>query len=60
MSSFLPQGNKMPTIYVDGDKLHFFEVGKGTPIIFVHGSCGGGGQWKFLTAELPLRIRDKW
>jgi len=50
----------MPTIYVDEDKQHFFGAGKETPIIFVHGNCGGGGQWKFLAAEHSLRIRNKW
>ena len=42
----------MPTVYVDGDKPHFFEAGNGTPVIFVHGSCGGGGQWGGLSRKL--------
>jgi pimeloyl-ACP methyl ester carboxylesterase len=53
MSLFpLAWGWEMPIIDVDGDKLHFIETGTGTPILFVHGSCGGGGQWKDLTAGL--------
>ncbi|MCP5087830.1 MAG: alpha/beta hydrolase [Rhodobacteraceae bacterium] len=47
----------MPTIQVNGDKLHYFDVGNGTPIVFVHGSCGGGGQWKSLAAELSRSYR---
>jgi len=47
----------MPTIHVDGDKLHFFETGNGTPIVFVHGSCGGGGQWNGLSADLSDNFR---
>ncbi len=42
----------MPTFYVDGDKLHFFESGNGIPILFVHGSCGGGGQWSGFSRDL--------
>jgi len=47
----------MPIIDVDGDKLHFFESGSGTPIIFVHGSCGGGRQWRALSDELSKDYR---
>jgi pimeloyl-ACP methyl ester carboxylesterase len=47
----------MPTIDVDGDKLHFVENGSGIPIIFVHGSCGGGGQWGGLSSGLSDRFR---
>jgi len=47
----------MPVFDVDGDKLHFFENGSGTPIIFVHGSCGGGGQWGGLSKKLSENFR---
>ena len=47
----------MPTVYVDDDKLHFFEAGNGAPIIFVHGSCGGGGQWGGISRELSNDFR---
>ncbi len=47
----------MPTVRVDGDKLHFFESGNGTPIIFVHGSGGGGGQWGGFCRELSNSYR---
>ncbi|MCP5074529.1 MAG: alpha/beta hydrolase [Rhodobacteraceae bacterium] len=47
----------MPTIHVDKDKLHYFDAGSGTPILFVHGSCGGGGQWKALTTQLSADYR---
>ncbi|WP_419914124.1 alpha/beta fold hydrolase [Hoeflea sp.] len=42
----------MPTLDVDGDRLHFTDDGTGTPVIFVHGSCGGAGQWKAMAAGL--------
>ena len=47
----------MPTVYADSDKLHFFEAGNGTHVIFVHGSCGGGGQWGSLSRELSNYLR---
>lgn len=42
----------MPFLEVGGDRLHFFADGTGAPVIFVHGSCGGGGQWKALAGAL--------
>ncbi len=47
----------MPSIDVDGDKLHFFDAGEGTPIIFIHGSCGGAGQWGGLSKALSENYR---
>lgn len=29
----------------DGIVLHYVEAGKGTPVVFVHGSLGDGGYW---------------
>lgn len=42
----------MTILDVDGDKLHFVDEGSGTPVVFVHGSCGGAGQWKGLASAL--------
>ncbi len=47
----------MPTLNVDGDKLHYFDEGTGVPIIFVHGSCGGARQWRALAAGLKEDYR---
>lgn len=47
----------MPVIDVDGDRLHFVDEPGARPdapiLLFVHGSCGGSGQWKRLTGLLP-------
>jgi len=42
----------MTIIDVGGDRLHFVDEGSGTPVLFVHGSCGGAGQWKGLASAL--------
>ncbi len=42
----------MPVLDVDSDKLFYVEEGAGTPILFVHGSCGSGAQWKALSLGL--------
>jgi pimeloyl-ACP methyl ester carboxylesterase len=42
----------MPTLNINGDALHYTDEGIGIPITFVHGSCGGGGQWRTLAGEL--------
>lgn len=42
----------LPEVYIGDDRLHYFDEGKGPPIVMVHGSCGGGGQWKTLAALL--------
>lgn len=47
----------MPTISVDGDRLHYTDEGAGAPIIFIHRSCGGAGQWRGLAAGLKHRYR---
>ena len=47
----------MPTLSVDGDALHFSDEGAGVPVVFVHGSCGGGGQWRALASALKERYR---
>ncbi len=47
----------MPTLNVDGDTLHFTDDGAGVPIIFVHGSCGGAGQWRALSGSLQDNYR---
>ncbi len=47
----------MPTWKVNGDRLHTLDEGAGTPVIFVHGSCGGAGQWKALASRLQDNYR---
>ncbi len=47
----------MPTIDVGGDALHYTDKGTGAPVLFVHGSCGGGGQWKALAGGLEHDYR---
>jgi pimeloyl-ACP methyl ester carboxylesterase len=47
----------MPVLNVDGDRLHYLDEGAGTPVIFVHGSCGGAGQWRALASRLQDSYR---
>ncbi len=50
----------MPILNIDGDRLHYAdsaEGGDGVPVVFVHGSCGGGGQWKSLAGALSEDYR---
>lgn len=47
----------MPVLNVDGDRLHYLDEGAGTPVIFVHGSCGGAGQWRGLASRLQENYR---
>jgi len=42
----------MTVLDVDGDRLHFIDEGSGTPVVFVHGSCGGARQWNGLASAL--------
>jgi len=48
----------MPTLSYGDDTLHYFAWGEaGRPVIFVHGSCGGGAQWKALATSLSDEFR---
>jgi pimeloyl-ACP methyl ester carboxylesterase len=47
----------MPVLDVDGDRLHYVEEGAGVPVVLVHGSCGGAGQWKALVTGLSEEYR---
>jgi 3-oxoadipate enol-lactonase len=42
---------------VDGDKLNFSDIGTGKPVIFIHGGCGSGKQWKALSTALSEKYR---
>lgn len=42
----------MPVLDVGADRLHFLDEGSGPPVVFIHGSCGSGAQWKRLSASL--------
>ena len=47
----------MPYLDIDGDKIHFADQGSGVPVVFVHGGCGGAGQWKNLASRLQDNYR---
>ncbi len=47
----------MAELLVGGDRLYFSDQGTGEPIIFVHGSCGGGAQWRGLSGLLKDTYR---
>lgn len=47
----------MPYLDIEGDKLHFAIHASGVPVVFIHGSCGGAGQWKKLASMLQEDYR---
>lgn len=47
----------MPVLNVNGDRLHYLDAGVGPSVIFVHGSCGGAGQWRALASRLQKNHR---
>jgi pimeloyl-ACP methyl ester carboxylesterase len=47
----------MPVLYVDGDRLYYLDEVAGTPVIFIHGSRGGAGQWRALSSRLQDSYR---
>lgn len=51
----------MPFLTVDGDRIHYTEVGASDPpaptMLFVHGSCGSSGQWMRLASALAPEFR---
>ena len=47
----------MPFIDVAGDTLHYTDEGSGTPVIFIHGSCGGAGQWSGMAGDIQTTHR---
>jgi len=51
----------MPVLNVDGDRLHYFDEGAGTPVIFIHGSCGGR-CWRTTvrrSTPAPARLQSR-
>lgn len=47
----------MPLLDVDGDRLHVLDDGVGEAVVFVHGSCGSGAQWRRLASGLKGSYR---
>lgn len=47
----------VPVLNVGADRLHFLDEGAGRPIVFIHGSCGSGAQWKSLASDLQEDYR---
>lgn len=48
----------MPILDVNGDRLHYLDEGSGTPVVFVHGSCGGAGQSEPWPLARPWTVED--
>ena len=47
----------MPKAAVGGVKLHYDEVGHGTPLVFVHEFAGDAQSWRLQTAFFARRYR---
>ena len=35
-----PPNPEVKTVFVNGDSIHYIDIGKGTPVIFIHGALG--------------------
>src|SRR5688572_4192383 len=36
---------KVKSVFINGDTIHYIEMGKGDPVVFVHGSLGDYRTW---------------
>src|SRR5687768_4735519 len=42
-----PSTPEVKSIFINGDSLHYIEIGKGEPVIFIHGTLGDYRTWGF-------------
>lgn len=54
----------MPTIDIEGSRVHYRDEGEGPPLVLAHSAGGSSGQWRALTGRLAPRRRvlapDLW
>jgi len=44
--NYPPSPPEVKAVFINGDSLHYIDVGKGDPVIFVHGSLGDYRTWR--------------
>jgi len=42
----LPQAPEIKSVFVNGDSLHYIDIGKGDPVVFVHGTLDDYRVWQ--------------
>src|SRR5688572_31012941 len=42
-----PSTPEVKSIFINNDSLHYIEIGKGEPVIFIHGTLGDYRTWGF-------------
>ena len=51
----LPQAPEIKSVFVNGDSLHYIDIGKGDPVVFVHGTLDDYRVWQM---ELDTFAKD--
>jgi pimeloyl-ACP methyl ester carboxylesterase len=41
----VPEAPEVKSIFINGDSIHYIDVGKGDPVVFVHGAVGDYRTW---------------
>lgn len=49
--------SQLKAVFVNGDSLHYIDVGKGAPVVFVHGSLGDYRTWRAQIAMFAKKYR---
>ena len=60
MERLLELGDVQATSFfstVRAQRLHHIEAGSGSPVVFLHGACGGGANWYRLLGAISQRHR---
>jgi pimeloyl-ACP methyl ester carboxylesterase len=47
----------MPTLEISGSRFEYLELGRGEPVVLVHGTGSASAQWRVLAEELSARYR---
>ena len=47
----------MPSLHVNGVRVHYSDQGRGDPVILVHTGVSNGGQWRAITGHLAANWR---
>jgi len=48
---------ELKSIFINGDSIHYIDVGKGDPVVFIHGTLGDYRTWQGQTDEFAKNYR---